>query len=397
MIETASHIPGGMPVQEFLEHYWQKKPLYLPRAFDNFNFEISKKDVFEAACNENIESRLVQHQNSIESYTVQEGPFETGFLEKLPQQNTTLLIQKVNTFHHGLHRLLKRFRFIPDFRLDDIMLSWAQPGGGVGPHIDNYDVFLIQFSGNRNWQISENALNTDQEQLIDNQDIRILADFKASQSFDMSPGDMLYLPPRYAHDGVAKTDQITLSVGFRALSAQELWAVLIEEMSLNFNESTRYSDPQLLQQPPAEITPQTLQRIKNFLRETEPGDTQIVDAFGRLVTETVVPRTANDESGFSQFCAAIENEKYAGIERHPASRMCYFLDGNAIRFYCSSEKMVTEKDIEKELIQKICNDHISISQIKTVTTGLKTSEKESLFHFLYRLYCDDEIIFSGEF
>ncbi len=232
---------AGLTPAQFMRQHWQKKPLLVRQAIPGFKALLSRPELFALAAQEGVESRLVQQQAGV--WTLRHGPVPRRSLPPLQRPDWTLLVQGVDLHHDGIHALMQQFRFVPDARLDDVMISYASPGGGVGPHFDSYDVFLLQAQGRRRWRIGRQKNLT----LRDDVPMKILAQFEPEEEYVLEPGDMLYLPPRWAHDGIAEGgDCMTYSVGFRVPErvdlAQELLVRLADE---DEGEAERllYQDP----------------------------------------------------------------------------------------------------------------------------------------------------------
>ncbi len=226
---------GGISPEQFMHTCWQKKPLLIRAALPGLQPLVARDDLFAMAANEAVESRLIERKK--EAWSFKHGPISTT--PPLKRADWTLLVQGVDQHHDGVHDLLQQFRFVPDARLDDLMISYASQGGGVGPHFDSYDVFLLQASGRRRWRIgAQKDLS-----LRDDMPLKILANFAPTQEFDLEPGDMLYLPPRYAHDGVAlDNDCQTYSIGFRAPSTEELARELMHRVADEIEDASLYAD-----------------------------------------------------------------------------------------------------------------------------------------------------------
>ena len=253
---------GGITQAEFLRDYWHKKPLLIRQAIPGFQAPIAPQQLFALASQEDIESRLVTKNKG--KWQLQQGPFEQ--LPDATAKPWTLLVQGVNLVDPDADALLRQFKFLPEARLDDLMISYASDGGGVGPHFDSYDVFLLQAHGQRRWQISAQEDLT----LIDGMPLKILKNFVPEQEFILEPGDMLYLPPHYAHDGVAIGECMTWSVGFRAPTYQELGVAFLQFMSDSIDLPGRYADPDLKPvKHPAEIGKNMLDRVARELRKVE--------------------------------------------------------------------------------------------------------------------------------
>ena len=220
---------GGLSAQTFMQRHWHKKPLVIRQAIPGFVPPLDRGDLLAMAADPDVESRLVV-QPSAEGTSVwkfRQGPFARKALPPLKQPGWTLLVQGVDLHDERVHALMNRFRFVPDARLDDVMISYATDGGGVGPHYDSYDVFLLQAHGQRRWRIGRQK----DLSLVPNVPLKILANFEPEEEFILNPGDMLYLPPRYAHDGVAVGECMTYSIGFRAPARAELASELLQRLA----------------------------------------------------------------------------------------------------------------------------------------------------------------------
>ena len=223
-IERPLPLLGGLSPADFMRRHWQKKPLLVRGALAGALPGLDRQRLFALGAEDGVESRLVV--NDADRWSVRSGPIPRRALPPLSRPGWTLLVQGVDLHDDAAHRLLGRFRFVPDARLDDLMLSYASDGGGVGPHIDSYDVFLLQTSGRRRWRIGRAA----RPRLRDDVPLKMLAGFVASQEWLLEPGDMLYLPPGWGHDGVAVGPCITASIGFRAPGAAALAAETLQRL-----------------------------------------------------------------------------------------------------------------------------------------------------------------------
>lgn len=244
-----------------MRSHWQKKPLLVRQALPMPKAPISRAAVFDLASQEGVESRLVQQREGL--WSMQHGPFARRALPPLQRSDWTLLVQGVDLHSDVAHALLQQFRFVPEARLDDLMVSYATEGGGVGPHFDSYDVFLLQTHGRRRWRIGPQK----DLSLRDDVPLKILAHFQPEQEFVLEPGDMLYLPPCYAHDGIAEGECMTYSIGFRAPARTDLVQGLFTRLAEDAEDDearTLYRDPKqaAVEQPGA--IPEALQA---FARE----------------------------------------------------------------------------------------------------------------------------------
>ena len=225
---------GGISPAKFMSTYWQRKPLLVRQAIPEFKALLSRPALFDLAQQNEVESRLVMGSNDGKrSWQMHRGPFKRRAIPKLTERDWTLLVQGVDLHDDRLAALMQQFRFVPDARLDDVMISYATEGGGVGPHFDSYDVFLLQAHGQRRWRIGRQK----DLSLVPDMPLKILANFKPEYDWVLEPGDMLYLPPRYAHDGVALGECMTYSVGFRVPQTGDLARELLVRLSEGAEES----------------------------------------------------------------------------------------------------------------------------------------------------------------
>jgi 50S ribosomal protein L16 3-hydroxylase len=223
-IAVASPLLGGLTPQVFMRRHWQKQPLLIRQAVPGIVPPVARAELFALAARDDVESRLVQHKGG--QWSLRHGPLKERQLPGVKTPAWTLLVQGVDLHVDAAHELLTRFRFVPDARLDDLMVSYASDGGGVGPHFDSYDVFLLQVQGRRRWRIGR----MNDAALVPDVPLKILANFEAEEEWLLEPGDMLYLPPRWAHDGVAEGECMTCSIGFRAASRDEVGAEVLQRL-----------------------------------------------------------------------------------------------------------------------------------------------------------------------
>jgi len=239
----ASSLFGGRTRDQFLEQYWQKRPLLVRGALSEPHGMIRREELFTLAGRSECRARVIAAPRAKASWKLEHGPFTHAKLEGLAADGWTLLVQEVDRHDEKCGGLLERFRFVPNWRLDDLMVSYATDGGGVGPHIDRYDVFLIQTHGGRRWRIASTPLT--EVRLTPGVELPLLDNFEPDQEWLLEPGDMLYLPPLIAHEGVAVGECITCSVGFRTPDPRELCASFIPRLSPDELDRMRYTDPGL--------------------------------------------------------------------------------------------------------------------------------------------------------
>lgn len=246
-IQQPLSLLGGLTPAQFMRRHWQKKPLLVRQAIPQFTPPVLRSELFALAAQEGVESRLVQLAKG--AWKLRHGPFQRRALPALQQPDWTLLVQGVDLHNDAVHALMQQFRFVPEARLDDLMISYASPGGGVGPHFDSYDVFLLQAHGRRRWRIGRQKDLT----LRDGIPLKVLAQFEPEEEFVLEPGDMLYLPPRYAHDGIAEGECMTYSIGFRAPARAELAQELLVRLA---EDAADEGSPLLYRDAQQEAVPQ---------------------------------------------------------------------------------------------------------------------------------------------
>jgi len=251
--------PPSLSARDFLHQYWQKKPLLMRNAIQGYDFDLSPQELAGLACEDDVESRMVLHHGE-NSWELLHGPFDERVFAQLPETNWTLLVQDVDKYIPHITALMQLFHFIPSWRFDDIMISYAVTGGSVGPHTDTYDVFLIQAQGKRRWQIGNKAPS---DTLLPDLPVRILAEYEPEEEWLLEPGDVLYLPPGMAHWGIAEDDAcMTWSVGLRAPSVAEMLGSFTQYLLDHVPEEQHYYDPALTpQDSPAEIRPPALAQV----------------------------------------------------------------------------------------------------------------------------------------
>ncbi|QZH74127.1 MAG: cupin domain-containing protein [Erythrobacter sp.] len=269
-------------IPAFLQEYWQKKPLLIRSPWDAWSNPLEPNELAGLADEDHVESRLVTQRN--QRWELEQGPFPEGRFGKLERIPWTLLVQGVDHHVPSVAALLEPFRFVPNWRVDDVMVSYAVDGGGVGPHFDHYDVFLLQGLGRRRWELGE--LCDETTELLPHDDLRLLADFRAVEEWILEPGDMLYVPPRVAHRGVAIGDDcMTYSIGFRAPSRAELLTNWAESVSTDLSDGDRYADPDLAEQRnPGEISSSAIRSLQAMISETMLDRSAFERWFGQYST-----------------------------------------------------------------------------------------------------------------
>ena len=354
---SALTLLGGITPAQFLAEYWQKKPLLIRQAIPNFKSFISPDELVSLAIDDDAQARLIINKNG--QWQVKSNPLDERDFGKLPQTTTaklfwTVLVQNVNHHLPQAFDLLHQFSFIPHARLDDLMISYAPKGSGIGAHVDSYDVFLLQGAGQRKWQISTQK----DLSLVENAPLKLLKNFMPQQEWILEAGDMLYLPPHMAHCGVSESDDcMTYSIGFRAPSYQELAHEFLSYLQDNLAENTNlkglYSDPNLtLQNHPGEISDALQANIYGALGGIAWNSADIGDFLGHYLSEPKnhVYFDAPDEISLAAFTKKLAKKS---IKLNLKSQ-CLFNKNN---FYMNGEKLTVPailNDCMRELADKRC-------------------------------------------
>ncbi|AZT84209.1 cupin domain-containing protein [Marinobacter sp. NP-4(2019)] len=274
---------GGLSAADFLRDYWQKKPLVIRQAFPGFQCPVSADELAGLACEEGVESRIVIENDNGQPWQLHNGPFTPERFSNLPEQDWTLLVQGLDHWVPDIADLLDNFRFVPNWRLDDIMASYAPKGGSVGPHYDQYDVFLLQAQGHRRWTFGGHCDHTTPR--VEGTPLRILSSWDGEETVTLAPGDMLYLPPGIGHHGIAEDDCITLSIGFRAPTVDDILTGFTDFLCSQSDAADHLNDPDLsVQDNPGIIAPEVIDRLEGVIREKLSDRRQLSLWFGQYAT-----------------------------------------------------------------------------------------------------------------
>lgn len=348
---------GDMPVADFLRDYWQQKPLLIRNAFPGFSSPISGEELAGMALEEAVESRLVLEHSDEGPWQLRTGPFSEEDFLSLPRSHWTLLVQAVDQWLSEIADLKAYFRFLPDWRLDDVMISYAADKGSVGPHFDYYDVFLLQAEGKRLWHQGPKV--DDSHPRVEGTPLNILRDFEPENSWLLEPGDMLYLPPQYSHWGIADGACTTISIGFRAPSAATILEDLAAELAHGLPQHLRYTDPGIAPAGnPAEIDAAAVGRLQQQLGSWLQQPQNIAQWFGAVMTEAKYPDTVALDAGEADDWRE-QLQEGAELVLNPASRCAFcrepaslFVDGESFPVslplaerFCANHRLVQE-DIE---------------------------------------------------
>ena len=282
-IQQPLQLLGGLTPHQFMKRHWQKKPLLVRQAIPGFKPLLERAALFDLAAREGVESRLLSQ--GAKGWQFRRGPFQRRALPALKTPDWTLLVQGVDLHDEVVHRLMQQFRFVPDARLDDVMISYATHGGGVGPHFDSYDVFLLQAHGQRRWRIGRQK----DLSLVEGLPLKILANFQPEEDYVLDPGDMLYLPPRWAHDGVAVGECMTYSIGFRQPARGELARELLLRLAEDAEDAAGeavYRDPgQPAVESPGGIPPGMLDFARDALQAVLDDPVELQCLLGEYLSE----------------------------------------------------------------------------------------------------------------
>lgn len=331
---------GDMPVETFLREYWQKKPLLIRQAIPNFQSPVSADELAGFALESDVVSRLII-ESAPSKWQLEHGPLAEDRFSRLPARNWTLLVQHADLLDPDINALLEAFRFIPRWRLDDIMISYATDGGGVGPHFDYYDVFLLQAGGRRRWRTGQTC--NSESPLLAGQELKILEDFDTVNDWETEPGDLVYIPANVAHWGEAVGECITYSIGFRAPSHADILLDFAQEMASVTTEDKRYADPDLhTQRLSGQIDHQAIERVTGILNHYAGNPTLVANWFGEYMTQ---PNPGGDDASLGDLDAdALESTAF---QLTPFARCAYFetsdhclLFINGHRWHCSRKLAV---------------------------------------------------------
>lgn len=328
-INAGKKTPLGMSPADFLRDYWQKRPLLIRNAFPDFETPVMPEDLAGLACEEAALSRIVMHDKATDGWTLRTGPFAEEEFPGMPHHDWTLLVQDVDKWDPDIRALLDHFDFLPRWRIDDVMISFAAPGGSVGAHVDQYDVFLLQAHGHRRWQVDASEAmgkGVPSTEFREGVELKLLRAFQPTHDWVLGPGDMLYLPPNVPHHGVAEDACLTFSVGMRAPSAAELLGDFVDTLLADADDSVRYRDDDLSPpKDPNEIDADAMQRAiagLNALRMNDPE--RLGDWFGRFMT---LYRSVGDslmpDPPRSRIEVEFDLQQGAVLHRHPWTRVAW--------------------------------------------------------------------------
>ncbi len=380
-----AHILGDISVDDFLTHYWQKRPLVIRGAFPDFEMPFTAQELAGIACETDVPSRIIVERGLMPKPTpwqTKQSPFTDEDFTSLPDTHWTFLVNDLERYIPELGNLIEPFRFIPDWRIDDVMVSYAADQGSVGPHVDEYDVFLIQGEGSRRWKITtdDNYSN----ELIPDISLAILKDFKTDREWLLEKGDMLYLPPNMPHYGIAEGECFTFSIGFRSPRTVDLLQNWMESFS---DENTPYTHElqkryhdinRKIQDSSGEISHEDLHNLSQIMLEGIERQKDNISIFlGKHLTESRGDIPASDHHEDHPFD---ENYNY---ERESWLRFSYFEDKDdkdevedkKLHFFASGQHI--ELPLEKKAeIQELCENYYYTTELlQLIFTDEKSDSK----------------------
>ena len=358
---------------KFLEETWQKQPRLLKGFIEHHSTLVSPEELAGLACEDFLDARIVEREDNIKigsSWRLRNGPFQESDFTEMPKNNWTLLVQSVDQVNEKIFELQTLFDFIPRWRIDDTMVSFATPGGGVGPHFDNYDVFLIQGKGSRKWRIGQRCGYD--SQLASDTNLSILADFRATEEFLVEEGDALYIPPKFSHWGESINESICYSVGFRAPSMAEMLQGFADFLAESINIEERFINRrEKIPESVAEINSEELSESYLKILDLVDDKGHFLTWFGCHMTQPKYPNLIE---------ASNDNyEKKIGdrstLKRSPYSRFAYsYKENNEIILFADGEAFIFDR-LHKQSIKTICEaERIEISELEDYPASDKIRE-----------------------
>jgi len=339
---------GDLSTEQFLKNYWQQKPLVIRQGMPNFTSPITADELAGLACEDDVHSRIVIEKGGDHPWQLINGPMQQDSFSRLPETHWTLLVNDVEKHLPDLAYLVDAFRFIPEWRVDDLMISYAPHGGSVGPHLDQYDVFILQAQGHRRWQINTKPVANDNQ--VEGTQLRIQKDFVAEQEWLLAPGDIIYIPPGVTHYGVATDDCLSFSIGFRAPTHSEMLADFIDFISRDLTEDKTYQDNNLsLQAHPNEITEDAIANLREiFHAYLNPEHPELSRWFGRFVSDNKTELIYENEEHYKDYAQLKQN--HSVLMRNPASRFAFYRQEAKALLFIDGE----ETEVSNIFAENIC-------------------------------------------
>jgi len=366
-------ILGDISTEDFLANYWQKKPLVVRNAFPDFEMPFTAEELAGLTLDTDAPARMIiEHGLPPENkpWQVKLAPFEEKDFTTLPDSHCTFLVNDLERYIPELGNLMEPFRFIPDWRIDDLMVSYAEDQGTVGPHTDDYDVFLIQGEGKRRWKVI--TREDFPKELIPDLPIALLKEFEADEEWVLKPGDMLYLPPNMPHYGIAEGACFTFSVGFQAPRTVDLVQNWLETFTKDNQFSARFTDQdRQIQSNSGEITQTDLNKLSSLMLDTiEEQKTGINIFLGKYLTESkgeIPPDNHESVHGY---------HKDQNYERESWLRLAYIENKNSVEFFADGHHVSLSKEYLNE-VQELCENYYYSSE--SLQSLMKNTQFNELF------------------
>ena len=346
---------GDLSLDTFLAEYWQKKPLLIRQALPGIEPPIAADELAGLACEEEVESRLIIHDAENDQWDLTDGPFAESRFSDLPKTHWSLLVQAVDHWAPAAADFLSLFHFIPSWRVDDLMISYSGDMGGVGPHYDNYDVFLVQVSGRRQWEVG--GLYDESSDLRADTAVKILSQWEPEQRWVLEPGDMLYVPPSVGHSGIAVGDDcMTCSVGFRAPSHRDILIDYPEYIGNQLSEDVRYTDPNLVSQSnPGQITSEAVLIVQKILTQYIEDQDGLAQWFGQYMTS---PKYPDDEKTLEEHRLDDVRQHFSAggtLIRNEASRFAFQEQEKNLRLFVDGRQYACSESVT-DLVKTLCSE-----------------------------------------
>lgn len=399
MPESIKKIPlGDMNAETFLQQFWQKKPLLIRQAFPNFETPVSPDELAGLSCEPEVNSRIIIEQGGDHPWQAIHGPMDEDVFANLPETHWSLVVNDMEKYLPELAWITDQFRFIPEWYLDDLLTSYAAPQGSVGPHVDLYDVFILQGSGRRRWHISTEPVAEDN--YIPDIAFRLQKEFHVEQEWILEPGDMMYIPSGVSHHGVSLGESLSFSIGFRATSHADLVNDFIAHITENLSINNTYHLPlEPLQKHPNEISAAAIEQVRSiFCHYLDPHHPELARWFGRYVSDPKVDYLPECEQMVESFAQLKQVQQAHGtlFMRHPSSRFAFsntstittdsvnetdkllFIDGEDYRVSAAFAYLLCDKrEIDLDQIDNIASDDERALLIELYNSGkLYQVEKE---------------------
>ena len=341
---------GSLSAEQFLKEYWQQRPLVIQQGFRNFRSPISADELAGLACEEEVHSRIVIEKGGERPWQLINGPMDEEIFASLPETHWTLLVNDAEKHLAELACIVDAFRFIPEWRVDDLMISYAPQGGSVGPHVDQYDVFILQAQGHRRWQLSSQRV--DEKNQLANVDLKIQKNFTAEQEWLLAPGDIIYIPPGISHYGVATDDCLSFSIGFRAPSEAEMLTDFIDYISRDIPEHHTYRDKNLTPQPnPNEITNVTIDCVREqFKKYLDPEHPELARWFGCFVSDNKADLVCGNDDYFDSYKQLAQ--VHPVLVRNIASRFAFYGQNPVCFLFIDGKDYTADRAFAEALCEK---------------------------------------------